>query len=268
MQVTETGQVTETDGGPVPSGRGAQPFQRIAADLREKIVDGELAPGTQLPTETELAAQYGVARTTVRAGLAELAREGLIESVRPRGHFVRDRTGPRRVFRDRAVYRDERGYYFDPAAKDWVAVVPPTLTRGGAPADVAEMLGVEPGEQVVVRDRQIGEPGGPPLQLATSYLPADLVAGTPLGAVDTGPGGIYARLEDMGLTLTWGPDIVSARMPTPGEADLLQLPTGVPLLRICRATRDQHGRVWEVNDTRMNAELFAVAYPLNPAPDA
>jgi GntR family transcriptional regulator len=239
-----------------------QPYQRIAADLRAKIVSGELAPGTQLPTETALADQYDVTRTTVRAGLAELAREGLIESVRPRGHFVRPQSGPRRISRDRGVYRDERGYYFDPAATDWVAVSSPTLSRGTAPADIAEMLGIQADAEVIIRDRRMGEAGGPVLQIATSYLPAELTAGTPLETVNTGPGGIYARLEDMGLTLSWGPEVVSARMPTPDEADLLQVPTGVPLLRICRPTRDQHGRVWEVNDTRMSAEMFAVAHTL------
>ena len=65
--------------------------QRIADDVRARILDGSLPPGGRLPTEAELIEQHQVARNTVRDALALLVHEGLIEARRPLGYFVRDR---------------------------------------------------------------------------------------------------------------------------------------------------------------------------------
>lgn len=44
-------------------------YQRIAEDIRNRVMTGEYEPGQQIPTEHELAGRYGVARATVRQGL-------------------------------------------------------------------------------------------------------------------------------------------------------------------------------------------------------
>jgi DNA-binding GntR family transcriptional regulator len=107
-----------------------------------------------------------------------------------------------------------------------------------------------------------------PIQLATSYLPAPLARGTILAAPDTGPSGIYDRLNDMSHgPLTWH-EAVSARMPTPAEADLLALPTGVPVLRIVHATTSPTGDPPEINDTHPNAEHAEIGYPITHDPAA
>ncbi|MDQ3765698.1 MAG: winged helix-turn-helix domain-containing protein [Actinomycetota bacterium] len=51
-------------------------YARIAETLRERLAD--VAPGSALPSETSLAAEFGVVRNTVRRALAELERDGLI----------------------------------------------------------------------------------------------------------------------------------------------------------------------------------------------
>jgi DNA-binding GntR family transcriptional regulator len=51
-------------------------YERVVRGIRDAIADGRLAPGTSLPSEAELAAEYGVGRKTVRQALAELERAG------------------------------------------------------------------------------------------------------------------------------------------------------------------------------------------------
>lgn len=63
--------------------------EAIFSDLRRNIITGITPPGTKLPTELELAVQYGVARDTLRDSLKKLEEEGLIERVKSRGTFVR-----------------------------------------------------------------------------------------------------------------------------------------------------------------------------------
>lgn len=62
--------------------------ERIAAQLRELILDGELAPGATL-VEVALAADLGVSRAPVREALRILGLDGLVETVPYRGTTVR-----------------------------------------------------------------------------------------------------------------------------------------------------------------------------------
>jgi DNA-binding GntR family transcriptional regulator len=52
---------------------------------------GRLAPGAKLPGEIELAAQYGVARLTVRRAIRELVAEERLVILRGRGTYVKQR---------------------------------------------------------------------------------------------------------------------------------------------------------------------------------
>lgn len=61
---------------------------QIYEDLADRIRTGEYPPGTELPTYIELAALYGVGRTTVSVILKRLKDAGLVVGVRGRGVFV------------------------------------------------------------------------------------------------------------------------------------------------------------------------------------
>jgi GntR family transcriptional regulator of vanillate catabolism len=56
--------------------------------LRDKLLEGEFLPGTHMQ-EIPLAAELGVSRTPVRAALAALEREGLLDYAPKRGFVVR-----------------------------------------------------------------------------------------------------------------------------------------------------------------------------------
>ncbi|MEW2292221.1 GntR family transcriptional regulator [Streptomyces sp. NPDC006743] len=55
--------------------------QEIADALRERIRAGELKPGDRLPTQAELAEEFGVERGTVRQALRALQGDGLLSNV-------------------------------------------------------------------------------------------------------------------------------------------------------------------------------------------
>src|SRR6266540_6958743 len=68
------------------------PYVQIANALRATILTRTLAPGEQLPSGSELARRYGVARQTVQQAFRVLRDEGLIVSRQGSGVFVRART--------------------------------------------------------------------------------------------------------------------------------------------------------------------------------
>jgi len=74
-------------------GRRLWPYQRAAATLRDWIASGAAGPDGKLPSHADLAEQLGVATGTVERALAELKKEGLVESVPGMGTFVRKPPG-------------------------------------------------------------------------------------------------------------------------------------------------------------------------------
>ncbi len=65
------------------------PYEVIAAELREQIQTGRLAPGDLVPTTTELAATHNVSIATSHRAIALLSAEGLIEALRGRRAVLR-----------------------------------------------------------------------------------------------------------------------------------------------------------------------------------
>jgi DNA-binding GntR family transcriptional regulator len=63
-------------------------YARVADDIAARIASGELAPGTRLRSERELAEHYGVAYHTVRRAMKVLRERGLIATIHGRGTFV------------------------------------------------------------------------------------------------------------------------------------------------------------------------------------
>jgi GntR family transcriptional regulator, transcriptional repressor for pyruvate dehydrogenase complex len=70
--------------------------EAVAARLVDAITLGLLADAEQLPSESDLAAQFGVATVTVREALVALRQQGLVETRRGRGggSFVRAPLAP------------------------------------------------------------------------------------------------------------------------------------------------------------------------------
>lgn len=64
-------------------------YREIKDDMMRRITGGDWPPGTQLPGEIELSAEYGVARATVGRALRDLVEDGIIERRRKSGTRVR-----------------------------------------------------------------------------------------------------------------------------------------------------------------------------------
>ena len=86
-----------------------------------------------------------------------------------------------------------------------------------------------PDERALIRRRRMYA-SDEPMQLATSYIPWLLAEGTQMAEPDSGPGGIYSRLADIGHGPVRFTEDVSTRLATPEESSFLRLPTPAPIL--------------------------------------
>src|SRR5215212_4323100 len=150
-------------------------YRQIADHLRSAILSGEIPPGKQLPSERALMETYGAARGTVRQAIATLRAEGLIDIEHGRGAFVRRRPPVQRLAYDRFARRHReagKAAYLieleEEGRRPEVEVL--EITPAPAPAEIARLLQVPGGSQVLVRRRRYLA-DGQPMELATSYLP-------------------------------------------------------------------------------------------------
>lgn len=239
-------------------------YREIADDLTRRLDAGEWPPGTKLPSIHALAREYGVGKERMQEAVALLELAGRVVVAPGRaGTVVLDTSAPRqRLDVGHVVRRDELGYLFTRTAGPWVPVSRPTRDWVPCPDEVAVVLGVPAGSDVLARHRIVGL-DDVAMQITTTYLPADLARGTVLEQEDTGPGGYLDRLEqDMGHgPLTWEVEF-SARMPTREEAAALHISARLPVLVMRRLHVSGTGRTVAVDITVLDALRFAVRLPL------
>lgn len=252
----QLGQIDRSDDKP--------PYRQIAGMLRDAISSGQLIAGERLPSEAALIDHFGVARMTVRQAVQDLRAEGLVISEHGRGVFVRPAPPIRRLASDRFARRHRasgKAAFTVEAEKSGYSpqVDNITVTREKPNSTVAERLRLTPDDEVIVRSRRYLADGRP-VETATSYIPATFAQGTKIEQTDTGPGGIYARLEDAGHILDRFTEEVGARMPTPEERRALQLATGVPVLTVVRTAYDTNDVAVEVCDTVKVASAYLLEY--------
>ena len=241
----------------------APPYRQIADQLRRAIQRGDLEPGGRVPSEAELIDHYRVARMTVRQAVSELKAEGLVIAEHGRGVFVRSRPTVRRLASDRFARRHRE------AGK--AAFLAESESLGTPGVDQLEVSQVVPGARVidqlklrrsakvVRRDRRylIDDI---PVELATTYVPLAIARGTPIASPDTGPGGVYARIEETGHRLGSFTEEVGARMPTPEERRRLSLPAGTPVITVTRVAYDVDSEPVEMTDTVKSAPSYVLEY--------
>lgn len=236
-------------------------YQQVARIVRERIQSGIYAPGTALPIEAELAAQFNVSRAVVNKALALLRSEGLIRSRKGRGTTV----NPIPVIRRNAKARQRKQVReasnargaFDAELRSLGLTprVEVVVEQTTATANIARHLGIEEGAPVLAR-RRVMYANDVPVQLATSWIPWDIAEGSPLTEVDTGQGGTYSRLADLGYAPAKFSELTRQRAPEGSEADDLNMDPSQRVFVITRIARTADGRAVEATDSILPAHQW------------
>lgn len=247
------------------------PFRRIAQELRDDILSGRLEPGEQLRSENQLCEQYGTTRATVRKAIALLRAEGLIVSEQGRGAFVRPRPHVKMLLTG-ANYRTHRdsgvsNFNAEAAAQGRKAKQQLLdVTKVPAPQDIAELLKISTGDDVIVR-RRLFVVDGSPMQFCDGYYPPSLFDGTPVAEKRLIRGGVHAVIEDpsgpLHTRVTQFVEDLDIRLPLPEEIEALDIPEGVPVARVLRTAYDVHGRPLEVLDSIVPTDRYSFRYVID-----
>jgi GntR family transcriptional regulator len=208
--------------------------------------------------------RYGVHRVTARDALGLLRNSGLVETVPKVGTFVR-RSAPIYRFGSRRL-RKERwtsGRTIQTAELGDRALDVDMITVDTVTADdrLAHLLEVDPGAPLIRRSRRYLV-DGKAVQAAVSHLPASVAAGTRIAEENPGPGGSYARLEELGYGPVRWVEELAVRMPTPDDTQLLGLGPGTPVVTVARVAYTAKDLPIEVNHMTFDASTYVFVYDI------
>ena len=232
-------------GSPVPL------YFQMAQQLEAAILAGELAPGTRLENEMELAARHRLSRPTVRQAIQHLVDKGLL--VRRRGvgtQVVQSRV--QRPLELSSLYDDLRAAGREPRTRVLELETVP------AEGETATALGVAPGTPVT-RLHRLRLTGEEPLALMTNHLPDGLLRAD---AADLEEHGLYEMLRAAGVNLRIAHQTIGARAATAAEARLLDERRGTPLLTMTRTAFDDKGTAVEYATHVYRATRYSFSHTL------
>lgn len=221
-------------------------YYQVASRLQELIERGELAVGTKLPNEIDLAETLGVSRPTMRHAINYLVERGML--VRKRGvgtQIVQPKV--RRPVELSSLYDDLAGSGQQPRT------TLRSLEVGPAPDFVASALGVPEGTEVTWFER-LRFAGGEPLAIMTNAVPVDVLT---LTEDDLEQHGLYELLRAAGHVPRMANQVVGARAATTSEARLLGDPRGAPMLTMSRTAWDATGRAVEYGSHIYRASRYS-----------
>jgi GntR family transcriptional regulator len=255
-------------------------YRRIAQDLRQRIQDGSLAPGAQIPTELELRESYEASRNTIRDAVKWLVSNGLVETKPGQGTFVVQRIEPfvTTLSKDpetglgggegEAAFAEVRERGREPARSG------PRVELRMAYGNVAERLRIPEGTQVVSRHWEYFI-DGIRWSLQTTFYPMELVtrgAHRLLMAEVIETGSVAYLKESLGLVQVGYRDRILVRAPTEDELRFFRLPDDgrisvLSLMRTAYQESEEEGPIpFRVTFTTMPADRNQIVFNFGEVP--
>ncbi|WP_030181248.1 GntR family transcriptional regulator [Streptomyces violaceorubidus] len=231
--------------------------ERIAADLRDDIMGGELAPGASLPSTARLKERFDASNATVQKALHLLKEEGLV--VGRAGASVTVREHRQRTVSPAALTTVDR--WLTEAAKHGTRArsVLREVAEAQPPADVRAAFGLPVDGTALLRS-QILLIDGEPAELVDCYYPLGIARDTALMERRRIRGGAPALLAELGHPARRSVDRVSARIPTQEQCQALRLTSGTPVLRTLRVVHGDGDSPVEVTVMVKAGHLYELRY--------
>ncbi|MBA2666889.1 MAG: GntR family transcriptional regulator [Trueperaceae bacterium] len=233
-------------------------YLQLRDKLRGAIDSGAWPVGHALPSERDLALSLALSRMTVRRAFEVLVDDGFVEQRQGSGTYVRSRRLEQTIDRVIGFTDEARLLGFRPGSR--------TLEVAGVEAEgvVAAALRCDAGS-VVLRVVRIRTADDLPLALQVAYLRPQMTTLTAEALARFGS--LYRAVAAMyGVTAARARQTIGARLPTPEERSLLDVPAGLPVLALERTTFDERDVPFEYVRSAYRGDRYSLALDLR-SPD-
>jgi GntR family transcriptional regulator len=219
-------------------------YYEIEQSLRARTA--ALDPHAALPSESQLCEEFGVSRMTARAAVQRLVQDGLVYRVPGRGTFV----APPRANRTAGHILS----FSDEMRRKGRAPSSRVIERRRRRATADEERRLQVAEVIVLRRVRLAD--GRPVAVERAVFPAERV-GVALDA-DLERRSLFETLVAYGLVPTSGSATLAAEAATAGDARLLRVRKGTPLLVERRLIHDQNGEPLEWTESRYVGSRYGI----------
>jgi GntR family transcriptional regulator len=237
-------------------------YHQLKCALISSIDSGQWQSGQQLPTEDQLAENFGVSKITVRQALRDLVDLGYVTRQRGRGTFVskpKFDQGPRELM----SFTQEMHRHHLTAGSRVIE-----CSTAEASEHVAEALQLPPGEPVFVLKR-LRMADAEPMGVQTAHIPLAMVPG--LTADNLENVSLYELIQiKYGLQPARARETYFAIPSEPATAKLLGIAPGWPVFSVERVTFLPNGRPFEFVQSLMRGDRYSIILDLaaNRTPQA
>lgn len=208
-------------------------YEQIRRTIVSAVEAGQIVPGDAIPGEYELCRIFGVSRTAVRQALGSLEHDGMISRVKGKGTFLS-------AVKARETIANRLAGLFEDVTERGGVVRSQVLRREFVPADAhtASQLELSVGDDVLVLER-LRFVDDLAWSLSTTWLPRAI--GELLAGADLEGGSLYKALEERGVVGVTGQRVLDAVVTDARTAELLEVASGSPAMRLVSVTRDSSG---------------------------
>jgi len=202
-------------------------YRQIKALLTQSLISGKWVPGEAIPSEMELASQFGVSQGTVRKAIDELAAENIVVRRQGKGTYVATHSEDMVKLRFlRLVASDGSRQLLDNKLLN--------CERSKATANIARLLNIKAGSTVIDIKRLLFF-SNKPVVLDRIVLPLASFKGVTAEQIEEYNGSMYRLYETvLGIRMVRAEEKLTAIGADEDTAVLLGLACGTPLLSIER----------------------------------
>ena len=227
-------------------------YMRIYYHLINEIMTGKYNIGDLIPTQNELAEQFGVSRVTVREAIKELCRRNILRTVKGKGTFVT--TNPSSLGSFDRTDGLSKARYLNYRKKISSKVIEISVV----PAD--KQLAVElmvPQYTLLTRIMRLRLDGEQPVCLDIAYLVSRYVSNIDFYNENLETDSLYDLLRDKsGIEFDLVEEKMRAMSCTNEVAYHLQIKPGEPVLSIRRRSFDQYGKAIEFCENYERSDTY------------
>jgi GntR family transcriptional regulator len=225
-----------------PEAAGMPLYRAVKRALLQSIEQGSVAPGDALPSETELAAQFGVSVGTLRRAVDDLVAEHILVRRQGLGTFVATHTSDRFLFQFFHVERSD-------GLRQAPEVELVSFERTRLDDEAANALNRKPGEAALQIENRLRLQGRPVVH-DRLVIPAALFRGLTEKRWQERPSTIYHLYQsEFAITVVRAHERLRAVGADRAAARVLGVPLGQPVLQVRRVALDLGGHAveWRVS---------------------
>lgn len=218
--------------------------------MREQLKRSTWGPNQRIPSENELAQQYGLSRMTVRSVITELVRDGLLYRVQGKGTFV----APEKLDVNAAGFSNFREQVLAKGHNCETTIISCETVK--STSYLRSCLGLPESERELFHVYRLTSVDGEPTCIRKAFITMDAARFVTAQRLETIP--LFSQMEYNGYKTVRIEENIRTDFPTDSDSKLMGIGKWHPLLIVSDIHKGSNGRPFVLNEYAFRGEKVTV----------